>query len=130
MVPPRKFIKDQNIVWRHNKALYGLRTAPKLWQRHLGATLASLQLQQLKSDRCVWVGNNFAVLAYVDDLIVIGEQTASNTFIKQLSNIFDLKHVSVLSPTQPLIFLVKKLVKHNDNSISISLSKAYYQKLL
>ena len=130
VVPPREFIQDSNIVWRLNKALYGLRTAPKLWQRHLGATLASLHLEQLKSDRCVWVGNNFAVLCYVDDLIVIGEQTASSTFIKQLSNIFDLKHVSVLSPTQPLIFLGKKLVKNNDNSISISLSKDYYQKLL
>ena len=94
VVPPREFIKDHNIVWRLNKALYGLHTAPKLWQRHLGATLTSLHLEQLKSDRCVWVGNNFAVLAYVDDLIVIGEQAASNTFTKQLSTIFDLKHVS------------------------------------
>ena len=51
-------------------------------------------------------------------------------FIKQLSNIFDLKHVSILSTTQPLIFLGKKLVKNNDNSISISLSKEYYNKLL
>ena len=130
MVPPCEFIQDNNIVWRLNKALYGLRTAPKLWQRHLGATLASLHLEQLKSDRCVWVGNNFAVLCYVDDLIVIGKQAASNNFIKQLSNIFDLKHVSVLSTTQPLIFLGKKLVKNNDNSISISLSKEYYNKLL
>ena len=53
-------------------------------------------------------------------MIIIGEQEASNKFIKQLSNIFDLKHVSILSTTQPLIFLGKKLVKHNDNSISIS----------
>ena len=130
MVSPCELTQDNNIVWRLNKALYGLHTAPKLWQRHLGATLASLHLEQLKSDRCVWVGNNFAVLCYVDDLIVIGEQAASNNFIKQLSNIFDLKHVSVLSPTQPLIFLGKKLVKNNDNSISISLSKEYYNKLL
>ena len=130
VVPPREFIQDNNIVWRLNKALYGLRTAPKLWQQRLGATLAKLHLEQIKSDRCVWVGNNFAVLCYVDDLIVIGEQQASNNFIKQLSNIFDLKHVSVLSTTQPLIFLGKKLVKNNDNSISISLSKEYYNKVL
>ena len=123
VVPLREFIQDSNIVWRLNKALYGLRTAPKLWQCHLGATLASLHLEQLKSDRCVWVGNNFAVLAYVDDLIVIGEQNASSNFIKQLSNIFDLKHVSVLSQNQPLIFLGKKLVKNNDGSISISFQR-------
>ena len=55
---------------------------------------------------------------------------ASNQFIKQLSNIFDLKRVSILSTTQPLIFLGKKLVKNNDNSISIPLSKEYYNKLL
>ena len=96
MVPPREFIQDTNIIWRLNKALYGLRTAPKLWQQHLGATLAQLHLEQLKSDRCVWVGQHFTVLCYVDDLIIIGEQAASNNFIKQLSNIFDLKHVSVV----------------------------------
>ena len=105
VAPPREFIQDNNIVWRLNKALYGLRAAPKLWQQHLGATLAQLHLEQFKSDRCVWVGNNFAALCYVNDLIVIGEQEASNKFIKQLSNIFDLKHVSILSTTQTLIFL-------------------------
>ena len=40
VVPPHEFIQDNNIVWRLNKALYGLRTAPKLWQQHIGATLA------------------------------------------------------------------------------------------
>ena len=130
VVPPREFIQDTNIIWCLNKALYGLRTAPKLWQQHLGATLAQLHLEQLKSDRCVWVGQHFAILCYVDDLIIIGEQSTSNNFIKQLSSIFDLKHVSIFSTTQPLIFLGKKLVKHNDNSISISLSKEYYNKLL
>ena len=51
MVPPREFIQDTNVIWCLNKALYGLRTAPKLWRQHLGTTLAQLHLQQLKSDR-------------------------------------------------------------------------------
>ena len=53
VVPPREFIQDANIILRLNKALYGLRTAPQLWQQHLGSTLAKLHLEQLKSDRCV-----------------------------------------------------------------------------
>ena len=95
-----------------------------IWAQHLHNFI--LNKRQIR----LGIGNNFAVLCYVDDLIVIGEEVASNKFIKQLSNIFDLKHVSVLSTTQPLIFLGKKFVKNNDNSISISLSKEYYNKLL
>ena len=44
------------------QGLYGLRSGPKLWQRHLEATLSQLHLCQLKSDRCVWVGHQLAVL--------------------------------------------------------------------
>ena len=74
---------------------------PTLWQQHLGGTLAQLQLHQLSSDHCVWAGRQLAVPCYAGDLIIIisliGEQEASNNCLPT----FDLKHVSILSPTQP-----------------------------
>ena len=106
MAPPREFIQNTNIIWRLNKALYGLRAAPKLWQQHLGATLAQLHLHQLKSDHCVWVSRQLAVRRYVDDLIII----------------IILFRGSSVSPGPPATssnnFRPSKLVKNDDNNIS------------
>ena len=63
---------ETSVIWKLHRALYGLRTSPKTWQEHLHSTLRRLQLQQLKSDRCIWVMPNLMVLADIDDLLIAG----------------------------------------------------------
>ena len=70
--PPEVYQHRPRVIWKLHRALYGLRTSPKMWQEHLHSTLRGLQLQQLKADRCVWVKPNLMVLAYVDDLLMAG----------------------------------------------------------
>eukprot|EP00971_Amphidinium_carterae_P188217 3736000-Amphidinium_carterae.1 len=56
------------------KALYGLRTSPKQWQEHLSAILKEMGCNRLKSDACIFgnVKTNVYLMAYVDDLLVVG----------------------------------------------------------
>ena len=96
--PPNALIRlglvQPGVVWKLNKALYGLRTSPKAWEEERDEKLQNLTwnlngkqvgLSKVDSANCVWVikektGTGFQgeplgmVIAYVDDLIAVGQQ--------------------------------------------------------
>ena len=82
MFPPAEFYHpEDNIVWKLNKAIYGLRSSPKAWQNHLAETLQQLGMQRLTSEPNVFktaTGNAF-ILVYVDDLLFLGEPWRTNS---------------------------------------------------
>ena len=119
--PPEVYQHRPRVVWKLHRALYGLRTSPKMWQEHLHSTLRGLQLQQLKSDRCVLVKPNLMALADVDDLLIAGTSREASLFLEQLQQSFSLKHSTVLTTQQPLPFLGKRICRHPNGDITISL---------
>ena len=96
--PPNALIRlglvQPGVVWKLNKALYGLRTSPKAWEEERDEKLQNLTwslkgqqvgLCKVDSTNCVWTirektTNGFQgeplgmVIAYVDDLIAVGQQ--------------------------------------------------------
>ena len=52
--PAEWYYNSPTTLWRLKRAMYGLRTSPKLWQQHLGAVLRQQNLRQCKADRCLW----------------------------------------------------------------------------
>ena len=121
---------EQNPLWRLTKALYGLKTSPKLWQQHLASKLEELGLRKNKADPCIFVGEKLLVMTYVDDLLIVGEKQEQESFLAKLSAHFPLKHQTKLDAKTPLTFL-GKLVEYNaqEHSISLHLPTAYYLKL-
>ena len=128
--PAEWYYNSPTTLWRLRKAMYGLRTSPKLWQQHLGAVLRQQNLRQCKADRCLWTTPGLGVLIYVDDLLLVGETTKIQQFIATLKATFTLKHVTTLSKEQDIRFLGKRLQLHDDNSISISLEPSYWDNML
>ena len=131
--PPSELYHDQpHLLWRPKKALYGLKSSPKLWADHLHSILTSpaINLKKLKADRCVYIGDRVAILVYVDDILIIGEASSCQDLITKINNVFELKHVTKLGIHQDLKFLGHRLVKHHDGSISISLQQDYYLNML
>lgn len=53
-----------------NKALYGLRISPLLWQKEFTRTLADLGYTQVPHEPCCYIKNGILVFFYVDDVIV------------------------------------------------------------
>ena len=76
------------------------------------------------------MGDKLLVMTYVDDLLIVGEKLAQESFLAKLSAQFPLKHQTKLDAKTPLTFL-GKLVEYNqqEHSISLHLPTAYYQKL-
>eukprot|EP00971_Amphidinium_carterae_P205361 4076051-Amphidinium_carterae.1 len=114
------------------KALYGLRTSPKQWQEHVSTILKEMGFNRLKSDACIFgnVKTNVYLMAYVDDLLVVGNPLTVKPFLEQFKVKLKLKHISQSTIDAPLEFLGKSIELQQDGTIHLSFSAQYYGKIL
>ena len=66
---PQGFEQPQK-CWKLNRALYGLRTSPKLWQQEASKVLIKLSLRVIPEDPCVFVKEGIIIFFYVDDILI------------------------------------------------------------
>ena len=127
MFPPTEFYNPQdNIVWKLNEAIYGLRSSPKAWQNHLAESL-----QQLTSEPNVFktaTGNAF-ILVYVDDLLVLGEPAVVNKLFADIQQQLLLRPTGDLTAGNSVNFLGRNISNKGDYN-EISLATTYPTKLL
>jgi hypothetical protein len=68
----------ENLVYRLNKSLYGLKQVPRYWYKRLDSFIISFGYNRLSSDHCTYYkkfeeDDDFIILLlYVDDILVIG----------------------------------------------------------
>ena len=132
--PPNALIRlglvQPGVVWKLNKALYGLRTSPKAWEEERDEKLQNLTwslngkqvgLSKVDSANCVWVikektdtgfqGEPLGmVIAYVDDLIAVGQQDQLDGMKASLDALYTMKTSGAIpanyqAGTEPLKFL-------------------------
>jgi hypothetical protein len=60
--------RQKGRLWKLNRALYGLRISPLLWQRHLTATFRSLGFKSIAQEPCAMTMGEITVFFYVDDI--------------------------------------------------------------
>lgn len=61
--------EKQNTVLRLQKALYGLRRSPLLWQTALTKTFSEIGFKIVPQEPCVMIKNGLIVFFYVDDIV-------------------------------------------------------------
>eukprot|EP00971_Amphidinium_carterae_P167316 3315409-Amphidinium_carterae.1 len=136
--PPKEYCHNQpHTLWKMTKALYGLRTSPKQWQEHLSTILQKLDSQDSRM-MCVCVFANkqssIYLMAYVDDLLVVGDNVATQQFLQQFQQHLELKHTTLQSTqlTMPtsLEFLGKTIELMDNDTINPSFSAQYYNRIL
>eukprot|EP00438_Fugacium_kawagutii_P021963 Skav208059 [mRNA] locus=scaffold1124:307567:309060:- [translate_table: standard] len=131
MKPPTEFYPDNNCLWLLKGAMYGLKQAPALWQTHFANTMASLGFHRCNTDPNLYCHSSkeLYVLCYVDDLLVCGNPERIKAFTEQLSKEVLLKVEGELKPQTSVNFLGRTL-KHNGDSIDITMPNAYVDELL
>jgi hypothetical protein len=104
VVQPPGFVNkgQENKVYRLNKALYGLRQAPRAWNIKLDSTLEKLGFARSPLEHGLYARGNsdtrLLVGAYVDDLIIIrGCTKVINTFKAQMMAQFKMSGMDTLS---------------------------------
>ena len=112
--PPQVLVKlgliQPGVVWKLKKALYGLRTSPRAWEEERDRKLSSLNwesplgkvgLKPVDTTHCVWTIWRLEtsddtpplgmVIAYVDDLIAVGEQSQLDCMKPELDKLYVMK---------------------------------------
>ena len=101
MYPPREFYNPTDcVVWKLNKAMYGLRSGPSAWQKHLAEVLQQIGLHHSTAEPDIYMteARNCFVLAYVDDLLFLGEEQIVNKLFKEIQQHLLLRTTGALSP--------------------------------
>ena len=85
-----------------NKALYGLRQAPRAWNMRLDRSLKQFGFRRCAQEQAVYTRGNtntrIIVGVYVDDLIVTGEDpVAIKNFKKQMMGEFEMSDLGFLT---------------------------------
>ena len=62
---------QRGMLWKLQKALYGLRASPLLWYKKLKEVLKELGLQAAFKDPCVFLNGRVIVFFFVDDIIIM-----------------------------------------------------------
>ena len=73
-------------VWQLRRPVYGLKQAPLEWNRKLTATLTELGFGPSSADPCLFVRaqpSRMFIIVYVDDMIIVAEDPAALTTVKQ-----------------------------------------------
>ncbi|KAM2012318.1 hypothetical protein ACFX1T_024197 [Malus domestica] len=93
--------KEQGIVCKLHKAIYGLKQSPRAWYLKLSSVLMSSGFKRSNVDSSMFtrIGTHgrLVVLVYIDDLIVTGDNPEEITALKAtLYSIFSIKDLSRL----------------------------------
>lgn len=95
---PHKREKPGNLVCKLNKAIYGLRTAPRRWQQKLRKVLHDADFKSLKYDNNVFRRNNTIISTYVDDFMILAKTNEQiNEAINMLSQAFQIKNLGEMT---------------------------------
>jgi Reverse transcriptase (RNA-dependent DNA polymerase) len=102
-LPPgyQTHIKDNNIVCKLNKSIYGLKQSPRAWYAKLSNSLLSHNFIKSSVDSSLFIKHSHntttLVLVYVDDIIITGNNEIEIDNVKSyLKNKFDIKDLGYL----------------------------------
>jgi hypothetical protein len=102
MQPPPGFRRQgENLVCRLHKSLYGLKQASRSWFQKFSSSVANMGFQQSKADYSLFIKvdstSYTAILLYVDDMIITGNDEDTIHNLKQfLNSCFKIKDLGPL----------------------------------
>lgn len=122
-IPGTKFVGQ---LVKLVKSLYGLRQAPKLWYEYLYSRLRKLGFNRSSASDSLFLllsDESIIILVYVDDILIMGQQSRINDVISRLRQLFVITDLG-----KPSHFLGIKLEFRSDG---IFLSQpAYIKKVI
>ena len=124
------FAKEDE-VWVAEKAMYGLRQAPRCWSIHRDEVLRSLRvrgcfLRQVVSEANLWILEKEdeeeislrmkgMMLVYVDDLLIAGEKIYAEALVEEIQKTWQTSNPEKISDGQVTKFLGMEIYKEGPN---------------
>ena len=116
-------LKSDSPVLKLNRALYGLKESPKIWNDTFNDFATKNKFERSKFDCCLYYNQKIWILIYVDDMLVVGEEKEVGEAVKLLKDHFQAKDLN-----QVQNFLGMSITR-TENKITIN-QKKFIEKLL
>ena len=84
-MPPRH--RRTKTILKLNKALYGLRKSPLLWQKELTKTIRQLGFELVPHEPCCFMKNGIIMFFYVDDIVFAYKKHQKDTVLGLVSQL-------------------------------------------
>ena len=84
-------------VLRLKKGLYGLRQAGKLWYDNFDEFMNESNYTNLRSDPCIYIGDDIIIVIYVDDIIIAAPPERIRKYISVVRERYNLQQFRELS---------------------------------
>ena len=89
---------EAKIVWKLERALYGLKQSPRAWFGRFSSAMRKYGYLQSNSDHTLFLkhrqGKVTALIVYVDDMIIMGDDAKEISRLQeQLSTEFEMKNL-------------------------------------
>jgi hypothetical protein len=114
-------------ILKLQKALYGLRIAPKLWQKEFTTTLESLGFTTVPHEPCCVIKDGVMIFFYVDDIIVAyhkDKEAAATKAVNLLQNKYTMTGGDNLQ-----WFLGMEVIRQRDQHLMQLSQAAYVEKI-
>ena len=106
------------VIWKLQKKVHGLRSAPKRWQDHLLQILRKCGSVPNMLDTCLWTHTTkrVSLVFHVDDMLLAGTYQIISEVLAELRRDLELKSSEVT--TKPTRFLGRTLLKTAEGTTS------------
>ena len=117
------------VVWKLQKSLYGLRSAPRRWQDHLAQIFRKCGFVTNVLNTCLWTHTTkrVSLLFHVDDLLLAATHQIISEVLAELSRDLELKGSEVT--TKPTRYLGRTLVKTAEG-YNLGVDVSYVESML
>ena len=118
-----KHMNPKDLVAKVNKAIYGLKQSPRLWNLTLDKTMKSKGFTKSKTEPCLYYrergGEVVYVAVFVDDLVIAGSTlSAVNEFKSDMKSTYNMKDLGELKYSLGI-----QVYRNADKSITLNQSK-------
>src|SRR5579862_2411893 len=125
---PEHFIKpgQEHLVYQVNRALYGLKQSPYLWNKDLKEKLVKIGFTQAtETDESIFLAKDIILILYVDDITMMAKN--QHLIDKTAAALRKFFTIHDLGPVKR--FLGLDITQHPDGSITIS-QETYARRIL
>ena len=130
VLAPKVLWKDGvPVYWKLNKALYGLRKAPQLFNEFLSGILERFGMTRLKGEPTVFVKDELNLLVHVDDPLAAGPEHDIESLFKYLEETMSFNRGETIGTEKWVKFLGKEY-RRDAKGFVVRMPGKYYQTLI
>ena len=119
-------------VWKRNKALYGYRKAPKLWDQHLVSVLESLNYHPLLMDPSCFRNDetNTNIFVHVDDGLMFGPRSAVLKLVEFLSKQVLMRIIERMEKTGDKFYFLGRVIERTARGYLVEANPKYTRNVM